>query len=59
MKDPARHHTMLPTLVHDERARQDFVTTLRRHLTARIVPGNAQVYAARVAPRLRRELGVQ
>lgn len=57
MKDPARHHTMLPTLVHDERARQDFVTTLRRHLTARIVPGNAQVYAARVAPRLRRELG--
>ena len=57
MQDPARYHAMLPVLVHDERARQDFVSTLRRHLTGRIVPGNAKVYEARVAPRLRRELG--
>ena len=57
MKDPARYHPILPALVHDERSRQDFVATLRRHLTARVVPGNAKVYEARVAPRLRRELG--
>jgi ubiquinone/menaquinone biosynthesis C-methylase UbiE len=57
MKDPARYHPMLPALVHDERSRQDFVATLRRHLTARVVPGNAKVYEARVAPRLWRELG--
>jgi ubiquinone/menaquinone biosynthesis C-methylase UbiE len=55
--DPARYHAMLPGPLHDERARQDFVGTLRSHLASRVVPGHRVVYEKRVAPALQARLG--
>jgi ubiquinone/menaquinone biosynthesis C-methylase UbiE len=52
-----RPHDMLPSPRHDEQARQDFVSALRAHLSGRLMPGAYQVYARRVEPRLRAELG--
>ena len=52
-----KRHDMLPTPRHDEQARQDFVGSLRGHLSGRLMPGAYQVYARRVEPALRAELG--
>jgi ubiquinone/menaquinone biosynthesis C-methylase UbiE len=57
MADPACYHAMLPRPVHDERARQDFVGTLRKHLASRVVPGHRIVYEKRVAPSIEARLG--
>jgi len=50
-------HDMLPTRTHDEQARQDFVTDLRRYLSNRVMPGTRDVYEKRVLPEFRREHG--
>ena len=52
-----RKHDMLPSPRHDEQARQDFVGSLRGHLSGRLMPGAYQVYSCRVEPALRAELG--
>lgn len=52
-----RKHDMLPSLRHDEQARQDFVGSLRGHLSGRLMPGAYQVYSRRVEPALRAALG--
>jgi ubiquinone/menaquinone biosynthesis C-methylase UbiE len=52
-----KHHDMLPTPGHDEQARQDFVASLRGHLSGRLMPGAYQLYERRVGPALRTELG--
>lgn len=49
MKDFHRH-SMLPNNLLDEQARQDFVTTLRGHLSGKLMPGNYQIYAKRLEP---------
>jgi ubiquinone/menaquinone biosynthesis C-methylase UbiE len=53
----ARRHAMLPRPTHDERVRQAFVRSFRRHLASRVMPGNYPIYAARVEPRFRAETG--
>ena len=40
-------HAMLPRANRDEAARQDFVTALRAHMSATLMPGNQAVYQAR------------
>jgi ubiquinone/menaquinone biosynthesis C-methylase UbiE len=52
-----KHHEMLPTPRHDEQARQDFVGSLRAHLSSRVMPGAYEVYARRVEPAIRERLG--
>lgn len=52
-----RRHAMLPDLKHDEQARQAFVKSFRGHLASRVMPGNYQMYFARVEPRFRNENG--
>ena len=52
-----REHAMLPTVSHDERARQDFVGSFRGHLSARVMPGAYRVYVERVEPAFRANLG--
>lgn len=52
-----KQHDMLPTPGHDEQARQDFVASLRGHLSGRLMPGAYQLYERRVGPALRTELG--
>ena len=54
-----RKHDMLPSTRHDEQARQDFVVSLRGHLSGRLMPGAYQVYSRRVEPALRAELGLE
>ncbi|MBM4197664.1 MAG: class I SAM-dependent methyltransferase [Gammaproteobacteria bacterium] len=46
-------HPFLPELQHDDVARLDFVKSLRRFLSTRVLPGNAKVYEQRVIPRFR------
>lgn len=41
------HHVMLPRANRDEAARQDFITALRGHMQATLMPGNKAVYEAR------------
>ncbi len=43
-------HPFLPTLDHDDSARLDFVKSLRRFLSTRVLPGNGRVYEERAAP---------
>ncbi len=50
-------HALLPTPQHDEQARQDFVGAFRAHLSARVMPGNYQLFERRVAPRFEAERG--
>lgn len=52
-----KHHDMLPKPTHDEQARQDFVASLRGHLSGRLMPGAYQLFERRVGPGLRAELG--
>jgi len=57
VRDESRYHPSMPRANHDERARQQHVGALRRHLAARVVPGHRVVYERRVLPELRRQLG--
>lgn len=50
-------HDMLPRPDHDEQARQDFVTSLRGHLSGRIMPGAYRVYQTRVEPAFKAQHG--
>jgi SAM-dependent methyltransferase len=43
-------HAMLPVVNHDERARQDFVSSFRGHLSGTVMPGAYRVYSARIEP---------
>lgn len=43
-------HAMQPVNQLDEQARQDFVTSLRAHLSGRLMPGAYKVYEQRVGP---------
>ena len=49
MPDSSKH-AMLPSLRHDEQARQDFVTAFRGHLSGKVMPGAYRVYESRVEP---------
>ena len=50
-------HDMLPRPDHDEQARQDFVTSLRGHLSGRVMPGAYRVYQSRVEPAFKAQHG--
>jgi ubiquinone/menaquinone biosynthesis C-methylase UbiE len=50
-------HEMLPQPSHDELARQDFVASLRGHLSGRIMPGAYRIYQARVEPAFKAKHG--
>lgn len=52
-----KQHALLPTPQHDEQARQDFVGAFRAHLSARVMPGNYQLFERKVAPRFAAEQG--
>ena len=52
-----KQHAMLPTADHDEQARQDFVAAFRGHLSSSLMPGNYQVYQAKVEPAFRAKHG--
>ncbi len=47
---PKPLHPYLPTLTHDDTARLDFVKSLRRHLSTRVLPGNLMVFETHAAP---------
>lgn len=48
-------HAMLPSATHDERARQNFVQSLKVHLATKVSPGNKVVYEKRAKPRFEQE----
>lgn len=48
-------HEMLPSATHDERARQNFVQSLKVHLATKVSPGNKVVYEKRAKPRFEQE----
>ena len=48
---------MLPNRTQDQRARQDFVSSFRRHLALKVRSGLDQVYEARVKPKFESEHG--
>lgn len=50
-------HAMLPDLSHDESSRQAFVKSFRGHLSSKVMPGNYQVYQARVEPQFKAQNG--
>ncbi|MEQ1803094.1 MAG: class I SAM-dependent methyltransferase [Gammaproteobacteria bacterium] len=41
---------ILPGATHDEAARLSFVSSLRAHLSGQVMPGNYDIYAARIEP---------
>lgn len=51
MKLPLDPHAVLPALSLDDTARQDFVASLRGHLSSRVMPGNHELYSKVVEPR--------
>ncbi len=50
-------HTMLPDMMADELARQQFVKSFKLHIATRIAPGNKDVYNAKVAPGYKKNHG--
>ena len=44
-------HALLPEATHDENARQDFVSTLRKMFTTELFPGTRRVYQEDLLPR--------
>ena len=50
-------HGLLPNTLADERARQDFVQSLKLYLAQKVVPGIEAVYEARVRPAFERAHG--
>ena len=43
-------HTMLPAATHDEAARQDFCSSLRKMFTTELFPGTRSVYRGKLLP---------
>ena len=52
-------HGLLPSTLADERARQDFVQSLKLYLAQKVVPGIEAVYEARVKPAFEKQHGRQ
>jgi SAM-dependent methyltransferase len=50
-------HAVLPETTHDEAARQDFVKSMRQHVTMTLTPGNEVVYRRSVLPAFTRAHG--
>lgn len=50
-------HEMFPNALHDEQARQDFIKSLRIHVTSNFHAGNARAFHERVAPDFERQHG--
>jgi ubiquinone/menaquinone biosynthesis C-methylase UbiE len=50
-------HSMFPSASHDEQARQDFLKSLRIHVTGRFHSGNALLFERKVVPGFAREHG--
>ncbi len=50
-------HTMLPDMMADELARQQFVKSFKLHIATRIAPGNKDVYNAKVVPEYKKNHG--
>jgi len=50
-------HAVLPSTTHDEAARQDFVKSMRQHVTMSLTPGNEVVYRRAVLPAFARRHG--
>ncbi len=50
-------HGLLPTATHDESAQQGFIYSLKTHLQANVIGGNAKVYAAHVEPAFAKKNG--
>lgn len=54
---PAPMHEMFPNATADEQARQDFLKSLRIHVTGKFHAGNDSLFRSRVAPRFEAENG--
>lgn len=52
---PQHEHHMLPQANHDERAREDFVRSLKRSVVGKLVPGVNAAWQVRVRPSLGHE----
>lgn len=50
-------HAMFPDATHDEQARQDFLKSLRIHVTGKFHKGNDEIFKRRVAPDFERRTG--
>ncbi|WP_336952834.1 class I SAM-dependent methyltransferase [Sphingobium aromaticivastans] len=50
-------HEILPDATHDEFARQEFVSTLRRRFTTDIWPGTRKLYAEKILPAFEKKNG--
>ncbi len=50
-------HAMMPEVTHDEVARFNFLTNMVKHISTRVLPGNAVAYEQRARPRYRAETG--
>ena len=50
-------HGMYPDLSHDEIARFNFLAQMNRHLSAKVMPGVAEAFDARVAPAFKKNEG--
>jgi ubiquinone/menaquinone biosynthesis C-methylase UbiE len=48
-------HPMLPQATHDELARQNFVQSLKMHISRHVAPGNKLVYEKAAKPRFEQE----
>ena len=48
---------ILPKTTHDEAARISFVSSLRAHLSGRIMPGNYAIYESRIEPSIIEKIG--
>ncbi len=50
-------HAMLPQTTHDEASRQDFVKSMRQHVTGTMTPGNKAVWERSAKPSFARATG--
>lgn len=50
-------HDMMPEVTHDEVARFNFLTNMVKHISTRVLPGNAVAYEKRARPRYESEAG--
>lgn len=50
-------HAILPEQTHDEFAREEFISTLRKRFTTEIWPGNRRLYAEKILPSFRQKHG--
>lgn len=50
-------HSMFPTALHDEAARQDFIRSFMSHIYEEIMPGNRVLYDNKIVPDFLKEKG--